>query len=243
MFQRLEVVFDIGEGLGRGEKGHLGAAFAAGLADDGERRHSFAVAEFDVVLLAAAPDPQFELARQRIDHRYADAVQAAGDLVGVLVEFSAGMKLGHDDLGRGNAFALMDVGRNAPAVVAHRDGIVRIEDDFDAAGVTRERFVDRVVDDLVDHVMQAGAVIGVADIHARTLANGIEALQHPDRFRAIFNAGRGRGFGARLPGWFSHEVPSRMVESSLRNQRLRLSICAMKTSGRIAQSERRQAFE
>jgi hypothetical protein len=37
-----------------------------------------------------------------------------------------------------------------------------------------------VVDDLVDHVMQAGAVIGVADIHARPLAHGVEALQHLD---------------------------------------------------------------
>ncbi len=54
-------------------------------------------------------------------------------------------------------------------------------------GVARERFVDRVVDDLVDHVVQAGAVIGVADIHARPLAHGIEALQHPDRFRAVFD--------------------------------------------------------
>jgi hypothetical protein len=62
----------------------------------------------------------FSLARQRVDDRDADAVQAAGDLVGILVEFSAGMQLGHDDLGRRDAFALVDVGRNAAAVVAHR---------------------------------------------------------------------------------------------------------------------------
>ena len=50
----------------------------------------------------------------------------------------------------------------------------------DAVAIAGERLVDRVVDDLVDHVMQAGAVIGVADIHARPLAHGIEPAQHLD---------------------------------------------------------------
>ncbi|MGY4456888.1 hypothetical protein ACVWYI_000848 [Bradyrhizobium sp. LB13.1] len=95
------------------------------------------------------------------------------------------MQLGHDDLGRRDAFALVDVDGNATAVVAHGDGIVGVEHDIDARGVARERLVDRVVDDLVDHVMQARAVIGVADIHARTLADGIETLEHADRFRPV----------------------------------------------------------
>ena len=99
------------------------------------------------------------------------------------------MQLGHDDLGCGNALALVDVDRNAAAVVAHGDGIVRVEHDLDAAGMAGERFVDRIVDDLVDHVMQAGTVVGVADIHARPLAHGIEALQDPDRFRAVIARG------------------------------------------------------
>ena len=64
-------------------------------------------------------------------------------------------------------------------------GAVRIERDGDLRGVAGERLVDRVVDDLVDHVMQAGAVIGVADIHAGTLAHGVEALEDLDRFGAV----------------------------------------------------------
>jgi hypothetical protein len=52
--------------------------------------------------------------------------------------------------------------------------------------MTRQRFVDRVVDDFVDHVMQARAVVGIADIHARALADGVESLQDPDRFRTVF---------------------------------------------------------
>ena len=163
--------------------------------------------EFDEMFLAVAPDPQLQFARQRVDDGNADAVQAAGDLVGVLVEFSAGMQLRHDDFGGGNAFALVDVDGNAAAIVAHGDRAVRIEDDLDRGRVTRQRFVDGVVDDLVHHVVQAAAIVGVADIHARPLANGIETLQHPDQFRAVFNRNRTVVVADRLPGRFCHVRP------------------------------------
>ncbi len=216
MFEGGEVVFDIGEGFRGGEERHLGAALAMGVADHLERRHRVAMGEFDEMLLAVAPDPQLQLARQRVDDGDADAVQAAGHLVGILVEFSARMQLGHDDLGRGNALALVNVDRNAAAVVAHRDRAVGVEYDLDGGGVAGERFVDGVVDDLVDHVMQAGAVIGVADIHARPLAHGIEAFQNPDRFRAVFDRNGMLSVGDRLPGRFCHVRPSRMSSNQRR---------------------------
>ncbi len=53
-----------------------------------------------------------------------------------------------------------------------------------------QRLVDGVVHHLVDHVVQAGAVIGVADIHARPLAHGVEAFQHLDRIGAVFGGFR-----------------------------------------------------
>ena len=75
-------------------------------------------------------------------------------------------------------------------------------------GMAGERLVDAVVDDLVDHVVQAGAVVGVADVHARPLAHGVEALEDLDQFGAVFgdrlhfvhsdtirNGGRSRPFG------------------------------------------------
>src|SRR6185437_5601763 len=118
--------------------------------------------------------------------RDADAVQAARHLVGVLVEFSAGVQLGHDDLGRRNAFAFVDAGRDAAAVIDHGAGAVRIERYRNFGGVAGEGFVDRIVHHLVDHVVQAGTVVGVADIHARSLAHGIEAFEDLDRFGTVF---------------------------------------------------------
>jgi hypothetical protein len=90
------------------------------------------------------------------------------------------MQLGHDDLGRRHAFFLVNVDRNAAAVVAHGDGAVGVQLDVDAIAIAGQRFVDRVVDDLVHHVMQARTVIGIADIHAGTFAHGIEPLEHLD---------------------------------------------------------------
>jgi hypothetical protein len=146
------------------------------------------------VFLAVAPDRQLEHGGERIDDGDADAVQTARHLVGVLVEFSAGVELGHDDLGRRDAFALVNVGRDAAAVIAHRHRTVRIEADENFGRVAGEHFVDRVVDDLVDHVMQAGTVIGVADVHARPLAHRVEAFEDLDRFSAVVGRDSAGGF-------------------------------------------------
>ena len=53
-----------------------------------QRRLGVAVAEPDEMLLAVAPDAHLHPLRQRVHHRRADAVQPAGHLVGVLVEFA-----------------------------------------------------------------------------------------------------------------------------------------------------------
>jgi hypothetical protein len=47
-------------------------------------------------------------------------------------------------------------------------------------GMTGQRLVDAVVHDLVDHVVQARAVIGVADVHAGALAHRLQALENLD---------------------------------------------------------------
>ncbi len=79
----------------------------------------------------------------------------------------------------------MNIGGDAAAIVGDRNRTVRVKRHPDQVRMTRQRLVDGVVDDLVDHVVQARAVIGVADIHARALADRLEALQDLDRFGAI----------------------------------------------------------
>ena len=89
----------------------------------------------------------------------------------------------------------------------------------DGGGVSCQRLVDGVVDDFIDHVMQARAVIGVADIHARALAHGVEAFQNPNQFRAILDGRSRLGVGKLLPGRFVHERPSKSVPKSAEDNR------------------------
>ena len=58
--------------------------------------------------------------------------------------------------------------------------------DRDVVAVACKRLVDRVIQDLEHHVMQAGAVARVADIHPGTLAHGFQPFEHLDAAGAVF---------------------------------------------------------
>ncbi|MDQ1154161.1 hypothetical protein QE389_001360 [Brevundimonas sp. SORGH_AS 993] len=196
VFQRLEVEIDVAEGRDRGEEGDFGAAqrlarLVAGLADRGDagdfqRLGRIAALETHLVLFAVAVDLQLQPVGQGVHDRHAHAVQTPRDLVGVLVELTARVQLGHDDLGRRHAFLGVDVGRDAAPVVGHGDGAVGVQNDLDQVGVTGQGLVDGVVHHLIDHVVQARAVVRVPDIHAGAFAHGVQALENLDGIGAVF---------------------------------------------------------
>src|SRR4051812_5409947 len=137
------------------------------------------------VLAAVAPDGQVQPLRQRVDDRHADSVETAGDLVApALAELAPGVQDGQHDLGRGTLLLLHRVDGDASAVVGDGHRVVRVDHDLDVVRFAGERLVDSVVDNLVDQVVQpAGA--GGTDVHARTLANGLEPLEDRDVLGAV----------------------------------------------------------
>ena len=180
--ERVEAEFRRLEDLRVGLERDLGAALL-GRAGDLEIALRRAALVALLVDLAVAPDLEIELFGQRVDDRDADAVQAARHLVAVVVELAAGVEHGQHDF-RGRAAARVLIGRNAAAVVDDRDGMVDVERDVDLVAVPGQRFVDRVVDDLVDEMVQAGSA-GRADVHRRALADRLEALEDLDLVRAV----------------------------------------------------------
>jgi hypothetical protein len=84
---------------------------------------------------AIAANGQAQPLRQRIDAGNTDAVQTAGNLVGVLVEFAAGMQFGQRDFGRralGSCLSsILIAGRNAAPVVGDADRVVGMNGDDD----------------------------------------------------------------------------------------------------------------
>ena len=111
---------------------------------------------FGVSLLpgkTVTPDFEIEFLAERVDAAHADAVQSAGNFVGVAVELAAGVQGGHDNLGGGKCFAVFQshvIDGNAAAVIHHGDGVIEVDGDFDLVGETGERFIDRVIDDFID---------------------------------------------------------------------------------------------
>src|SRR5450432_1611056 len=99
--------------------------------------------------------------RQRIDHRHAYAVQAAGNFVGIVIKLSARMQYGHDDFGSGTTL-LVHVYWNAATVVRHTDGAIRMNSDDHMVAIACKSFIDGVVDDFEHHVMQTRAIVRIA---------------------------------------------------------------------------------
>jgi len=129
--------------------------------------------------VAVAFDLDRQRLRQRVDDADADAVEAAGDLIGFVVELSAGVEHSHNDLDGGSVVLFVSVDRDAAAVVAHRDGAVVVDRHLDVVTVARQRLVDGVVDDLINEMMEPTAV-GRADIHRRPFADSLQALKDLD---------------------------------------------------------------
>ena len=86
------------------------------------------------------------------------------------------MQHGHDDFGGRTALLRMDIHRDAASIVEYGDRLIRVDGDDNLVAMTGQRLVDGVVDDLEDHVVQAGSVIGVADVHAGAFPHRIKTL-------------------------------------------------------------------
>ena len=66
--------------------------------------------------------------------------------------------------------------RHAAAVILHADDIAGQDAHIDAVAIAGQGFVDGVVHDLIDQVVQATGG-GGADVHARALADGFQTFK------------------------------------------------------------------
>ena len=150
-----------------------------------QRADHGALLEVHLPLRAVAADGRNQLLRERVDDAGADAVEAAGGLVVACVELSSGMQRRENHLERALLRLRMLVDRYAAAVVCNRDRrAVLMQRDDDVRGIAVHRLVDRVVENLPDEMVEAGAA-NAADVHARALADGFEAFEDGDVFRCI----------------------------------------------------------
>ena len=95
----------------------------------------------------------------------------------------------------------MDAHRNAHPVVGDGDRVVGVNGQGDVLAPPDHRLVDGIVHDLPGQVVQP-ARGRVADVHARSLADGLHAAQDLDHALVVRAAGGGLGFLDRLFGRF-----------------------------------------
>src|SRR5262245_3963308 len=112
-------------------------------------------------------------------------MQTAGDFIRSLVEFATGMQFGKHDLGSGNTFRRMNIDRDPATVVAYSDAVVDMDRDIDLIAMTDQRFVNGVVDDLVDQMMKT-PLRRIADVHPGAFSDGFQPLQYFDIFGVVF---------------------------------------------------------
>src|SRR5262245_32339887 len=126
-------------------------------------------------------------------------MQTAGDLVALAPELAAGVEHREHDLGRGLVgIFVVRIDGNAATVVDDSAATVGEQRHFDARREARERFVNGVVDDLVDEVMEARRT-GRSDVHTGPFADRLQALQNRDVFGAVRHAQKSLVKRARTP--------------------------------------------
>ena len=125
---------------------------------------------------------------QRVDHRAPHPVQAAGHLVTAGTELAAGVQDRQHQRQRRDTFGRVDGHRDTAAVVDDPAAAAVDQFDLDVVAVAGQRLVHRVVDDLIDQMVQA-ALTGRADVHARTLANRLQPLEYLDLRRPVLALG------------------------------------------------------
>ena len=104
----------------------------------------------------------------------------------------------------------MRIDRDAAAVVADGEESVGGKLDVDEGGVSRQRLVHRVVDDLGKQMVQR-LLVGAADIHAGPAPHRLQALEHLDVSSGIAGFGAARSRGDLELGLFRFRTTEQVV--------------------------------
>ena len=123
-----------------------------------------------LINLTVAEHLRRHVRREGIDAAHTHTVKTTAHLVAALVELTTGMKDGHYHLQGALMELLMLVDGNTTAIVLHRDALVGIDGHLNLGAITGHSLVDRVVDSLVDQVMET-LFADVSNVHCRALAH------------------------------------------------------------------------
>src|SRR5260370_18381972 len=105
-------------------------------------------------------------------------MQAAADLIAATAKLTTGVQDGHDHFqGREAGALVMFLYGNTASVVFYGDGTISVDRNLDRVGIARHDFVNAIIDDFLNQVMQA-ALVGSAVIHTRAHAYCLKSFEN-----------------------------------------------------------------
>ena len=135
---------------------------------------------FLVVLAMNSPfsiDLHVHLLAQRIDATHAHAVQAAADLITVLIEFTTGMQYGHYHFQRTPMLLGVHIYRNTATVILHSNGVVGIDMHSYLVAEASQCLINRVVHYLIYQMVQT-FLRDVSNVHCGAFTNRLQTFEH-----------------------------------------------------------------
>ena len=172
------------------DAGSRGFRFADGL----EFRDRMPLLVFLVVYFSVPFYFNFQPFRKPVNNADAYPVKSSGNLVNPVVKFAPGVERGHYDFYRRFFLCVVYVHGDPAAVVSYRYAFIRVYGNIYLVAIAPHNFVDRVVHNLVNKVVQA-PFARVADIHGGSFSDGLDPLQDLYRPGVIFLFCSGCFFG------------------------------------------------
>ena len=115
------------------------------------------------------------VAWKRVNTRYTHTVQTAWNLIRSFVEFTTGVKYGHNHFECRFLFFLMEIYRDTSTVILYGDWIIFVNSNFYVWTVTGQCLVYRVVYNFVYQMVQT-FFADVTDIHGGTFTYGFQSF-------------------------------------------------------------------
>ncbi len=126
-----------------------------------------------------------QIGGEGVDAAHAHAVETARNLVASFVELTAGVEHCQHHLEGALMLLLVHIHGDTTAVIYYGNGVVGVDCHVYMVGIAGEGLVDRVVDNLINQMMQTFGG-NVSNIHGRAFSHRLEAFEHLNITGAIF---------------------------------------------------------
>ncbi len=142
-----------------------------------------------MVDLAVAGDLDLEPIGKRVHALGAHTMETAGEFIRTLAELAARVQIRQHELDGRHLELRVHVDRDAASVILDGTRPIRMQRHVDAGAISRQVFVDRIVEHLKNAVVQASLIRG-SDVHSGALSHTSQALEFVDFGSVVFLAVR-----------------------------------------------------